>query len=316
LSIQQNKGFFMPRSIRRTFFFLFLVSCFLGTPHFSEAKRPEGHQKESPSSPEHVYRELCERIDLLEEKHPQDHAVLFQMRELAQQLFRAGTPDPCDPQTLTGVEFPDLEEPRGLYGNALTLTDESLKDHLEKLVSTPHAPIGYSEARVAIFSRLDNQQGKVHCVYTGQVHQTTSVPDASVFNTEHTWPQSLGATGIAKSDLHHLFPTESRANGIRGNLPFGWVSSPDWSAGGSKCDRRQFEVRPDHRGNVARAMFYFSVRYRKPIAPAQEAVLREWHAQDPVDDAERVRNDQIQNIQQNRNPFVDQPDFVDKINDF
>jgi deoxyribonuclease I len=306
----------MSRFIQRAFLFLFVIGCLLGAANPSEAGRPDVSPKTAPASPDQIYRQLCERIDLLEEKHPKDHAVLFQMRELAQQLYRAGTPDPCDPQTPKGVEIPDLDETPGLYGKTLQLSDDALKTHLEKLVSTPHAPIGYTEARTAIFSRLDNQQGTVYCVYTGQGYQTNTIPDSNVFNTEHTWPQSLGATGIAKSDLHHLFPTESRANGIRGNLPFGWVSTPDWSVGDSKCDRRRFEVRPDHRGNVARAMFYFSIRYRKPIDPTQEAVLREWHAQDPVDAAERVRNDQIQNIQQNRNPFIDRPEFVEQISDF
>ena len=57
-------------------------------------------------------------------------------------------------------------------------------------------------------------------------------------NTEHTWPQSKGATGAAKSDLHHLFPTDSKANSIRGNHPFGIVTGAvSWS------DPRRCEVR-------------------------------------------------------------------------
>jgi hypothetical protein len=38
-----------------------------------------------------------------------------------------------------------------------------------------------------------------------------------------------------------------------------------------------------------------------------------WHAQDPVDDRERLRNDVVQSFQGNRNPFVDHPEWADCI---
>lgn len=43
------------------------------------------------------------------------------------------------------------------------------------------------------------------------------------------------------------------------------------------------------------------------------SVLLKWHAQDPVDEFERNRNDIIQKLQGNRNPFIDHPEWVDFI---
>jgi endonuclease I len=42
-------------------------------------------------------------------------------------------------------------------------------------------------------------------------------------------------------------------------------------------------------------------------------VLLAWHELDPVDDFEMNRNDLIETYQGNRNPFIDHPEFVDKI---
>jgi len=46
----------------------------------------------------------------------------------------------------------------------------------------------------------------------------------------------------------------------------------------------------------------------------RESVLVEWHEQDPPDDAERTRNDVIyDDWQHNRNPFIDNPEWVGDI---
>lgn len=181
--------------------------------------------------------------------------------------------------------------------------------------------IGYGEARRAIFVDLDNVKGTVCGVYTGKCIQTHSIPNSSVMNCEHTWPQSKGAVGIAKSDLHHLFPSDSRTNSIRGNLPFcevetaylmNAVSQVGFSRLGTKC----FEPRDVHKGNVARAMLYFSIRYGKPIDNEQEQFFRRWLAIDPVDKSEQDRAAQIAEIQGLPNPFVKFPELIDLVEDY
>ena len=202
------------------------------------------------------------------------------------------------------------------YAGMADLEEEALVRALHDLVDHHH-DLGYKSARKALFLDIDNFGKTIECVYTGrQMHNITSMPNPNNMNTEHTWPQSQGATGTAKSDLHHLFITDSKANSRRSSHPFGWVQSATWEQGGSKLGGRKFQPRECHRGNVARAIFYFSVRYNKSVSRAQEDALRQWHKDDPVDEAELARNAAVFKYQRNRNPFVDHPEFVDKITDF
>jgi endonuclease I len=146
--------------------------------------------------------------------------------------------------------------------------------------------------------------------------------DSSKMNCEHTWPQSLGArSGPQKTDLHHLFPVVPLANTMRSNNPFGSVDDPIWSWDGSKLgyDKKGdkvFEVREEQRGDTARALMYFSIRYNREIDDHQEAVLRQWHWSDLPDTYEKTRNDTIFALQSNRNPLVDCPGLVGRLADF
>ncbi|NTX08307.1 endonuclease [Myxococcus sp. CA051A] len=182
--------------------------------------------------------------------------------------------------------------------------------------------VSYNEARNIIFSSLDvNAAGNVECVYTGVEVKGGKIPNSSVMNVEHTWPQSKGATGAAKSDLHHLFPTDSKANSRRSSFPFGEVVNVKWSHNGAKLGtdakgNTVFEPPDSHKGNVARAMFYFSSTYNKPIPADEEAALKAWNKLDGVDTAEIERNRRVANIQGNTNAFVDNADLADRVKDF
>ena len=156
-----------------------------------------------------------------------------------------------------------------------------------------------------------------------------NVPDQNQLNCEHTWPQSKFSkafpTELQKSDMHHLFPTDSKANSTRGNFDFADVSynenlrdctssksGPSVTSGG----HTYFEPPTSHKGNVARAIFYFSIRYKMPVDPTQEEFLKRWNQLDPIDDQEVARNSAIEKLQGNRNPFIDHPEYIDAISDF
>ncbi len=147
------------------------------------------------------------------------------------------------------------------------------------------------------------------------------------FNTEHTWPQSnFGEAEPMKSDLYHLYPTDVTANSMRANYPFGKVvSNITWQVGGSKLGNNSsgqivFEPRDIHKGDVSRSMFYFITRY--PVnyggffTQVQENVFREWNKIDTVGVIESSRNNAIALLQLKRNPYIDHPEFIDRIYSF
>lgn len=188
-----------------------------------------------------------------------------------------------------------------------------------------HLELSYKRARMAMFRDIDNDNGTVRGVYTGLEVRTNDIPPASGsngMNTEHTWPKSRGVKNTpAESDIHHLFPTESFTNSKRASYPFGEVVRVSWSRNEAKLGqddlgRIVFQPPPEHRGNVARALFFISAVYGLPIESAEEKVLRRWHKEDPVDADERQRNNEISQYQGNRNPIIDLVEIVDRIGDF
>jgi endonuclease I len=205
------------------------------------------------------------------------------------------------------------------YSSTYNLYDNELKNALLNLINNQNS-LGYTGAREAMFGDIDNVNGVVTGVYTGFQVETTGIPNGNIMNCEHTWPQSLGATGVAKSDLNHLFPCKSSANSARGSLPFGNVVNQNWEDGGSlrgsdANGTTVFEPRDIHKGDCARAMIYFSIRYNNPhnFLNYQEETLREWFWLDPVSQKELDRNDAVESYQNNRNPFIDHPHFLDRI---
>jgi hypothetical protein len=187
----------------------------------------------------------------------------------------------------------------------------------------------YKTARLHLFGKLHYNNGIITDVYCGESYDRnynvcpTCIPDPKFLNCEHTFPQSKFGNSeveLKKIDLHHLFPVVSSANSARSNLPFGEVDG-EVICGTAKrgiikgTNVLGFEPPDNHKGNVARAMFYFSLRYNMRIDSVQEKYLRKWHRLDRIDAAERRRNSMIRDIQGSTNPFIDDPTLIDQISD-
>lgn len=219
------------------------------------------------------------------------------------------------------------------------LKDDSLKQEIFKLISKNQTVLGYGPAKKILFGQLHLKQNSsgyfVEDVYCKKNFNKgvgpNNLPDQNQVNTEHTWPQSKFTAQfpneMQKSDLHHLFPTDSKANSTRGNFDFAEVTenknlgsdcqaskSGPSVAGGT--DDNFFEPPTDHKGNVARALFYFAVRYKLNIPKNELDFLRHWNDLDPVDQEEKDRNDAIEKLQGNRNPFIDFPSLAADISNF
>ena len=205
--------------------------------------------------------------------------------------------------------------------------DAALKSALADYVTRPQViQLSYHDARHWLFAHSLDKRGYVWDAYGDREARTPGdSPVVTDINVEHTWPQSRFHTGWeseahgrdddpVKADLHNLYPTDENLNGERGNKPFGEVDGCD---GRRACNAENlFEPPNDDKGNVARALFYFSVRYGLPIPEPMESTLKAWNRADPPDASEIARNDAIQGVQGNRNPFIDEPSLADRISDF
>jgi len=197
--------------------------------------------------------------------------------------------------------------------------------------------LGYTNARDTMYSVIDiRDDSLLSCVYTGFTIVVDPSLDPSIdayqkgINCEHSWPQSMGAdVEPQKSDMHHLFPCKANVNSSRGNDPYAEIPDSDtdkWFrldyyqttipteyideyAEKENDAPQSFEPREDHKGDAARAMFYFYAIYNDDADTnfwnVQKDILLQWHYDDPVDQREYDRSSQIATYQDNiANPFV------------
>lgn len=118
-------------------------------------------------------------------------------------------------------------------------------------------------------------------------------------------------TAVA-NDLHNLYPIQRNVEVDRRGSLFAPLPDDREHECGYRVGFQSFDP-PDHaKGNVARAMIYMHRQHGLPLVGNLEMYKR-WHQLDPVDDDERARNEAIGLIQGNRNPFIDNPELVEKL---
>lgn len=235
----------------------------------------------------------------------------------------------------------------GTYYDAINTSSSSFITDLESRIRSPYMKISYDqfdETNVTFFASRDTTAGKrvVTCVYSGENYLYTPPFAWIPFSREHTWCHSWMPTHPAESrqeysDQHHLFPTnQNNANGIRSNHPLDNLTTISSTYLESKYGRNSsgdlaFEPRPIHKGDAARAILYMALKYdgingytwnfnwlQPKLAALSEGpqdlnTLISWHKQDPPGKWEVDRNNYIQSIQENRNPLVDHPEYVNYI---
>jgi endonuclease I len=146
--------------------------------------------------------------------------------------------------------------------------------------------------------------------------------DAIPFNCEHIVPQSwFDKRQPMKGDLHHLFACESGCNSFRQNIPYFDFADFDEAVRSDCGKREQNKFEPGAgKGTVARATFYFLLRYPGEInrnsteyTADRLEILLKWHTENPVEQYEQHRNAAIQKKQGNRNPLIDFPELAEEI---
>ena len=172
------------------------------------------------------------------------------------------------------------------------------------------------------------------------------------YNREHMMPQSsFNSNYPMYSDLFFVIPTDARINQLRSNYPYGIAGTTNYYTftNGSKISKnatpnsgytgRVYEPHPEFKGDIARSLLYYVVRYEGKLnsfnfyngtSPANDtspldgteekayedwflALLLQWHNNDPVSQKEIDRNNIVYGIQKNRNPFIDHPEWVNSI---
>lgn len=225
---------------------------------------------------------------------------------------------------------------------AASLSGQALKDWLvQNWYTGKRTSLGYNTARDKMYGYIDNNNALVRCVYGGYQSSLSqcSTSNPANINCEHTIPQSFFSSNTPYvDDIHHLFPTIDAWNNVRSNYKFAEITDAQttkWMRGLSETSTTiptanideysefrsngtssVFEPREDHKGNLARAIFYFFTMHPTAVSSGITSVvdnpslLYQWHLQDPVDATELQRNTRVAQAQGNYNPYIAYPELV------
>lgn len=235
--------------------------------------------------------------------------------------------------------------PPGYYDSAQGYSGDSLRIKLN-LIIKDHIEFPYTSSGTDVWDILKETDrdtlnpNNVLLIYSGwSVDANQEFNAGSGWSREHVWAKSRGDFGTAigpGTDVHALRPCDISVNAARNNRWFAECST-EYIDGtgptGSYTSSTEWVWKPNNnvKGDVARMIFYMATRYEgangepdlkvidsipsdnftnEPIH-AKLSDLYQWHLDDPVDDWERNRNDIIYyTYQNNRNPFIDHPEYV------
>ncbi|MFY0607124.1 MAG: endonuclease [Cyclobacteriaceae bacterium] len=230
--------------------------------------------------------------------------------------------------------------PAGYYDGTDGLSGEELKQKLHQIISN-HRVRNYSEFRDIILPDLDEDPNNPDNIIL--FYKNNSIPktnfasnnQADFWNREHTWPSSHGFsenTDTAYTDVHNLRPSDATVNTSKSNKDFNDIENSAENVQGEAPDTYTnndfWEPRDEIKGDVARMLFYMTTRYessrldlelvdRSSFSGDPELgvlfTLLQWHQADPVSEAERTRHEGAYGYQENRNPFVDHPEWVSAV---
>jgi endonuclease I len=228
------------------------------------------------------------------------------------------------------------------YYNDVNLAQSgtALKDDLAtKIISTHSTYLSYTPGVWDALKQSDldpNNSNNVLLIYgyndTDGVAQTDRSRDKDAngtgigtWNREHSYPKSLGTPNLGTSgpgsDAHHLRASDGQMNSTRNNRKYA-----DGSGNAGITSEGHFYPGDEWKGDVARMMLYMYLRYDDRCLPINVAIgnavssdsnlvdlFLQWNVEDPVNGFEDQRNQVLEGIQGNRNPFIDNPAFATQI---
>ena len=229
--------------------------------------------------------------------------------------------------TLDGTSASSYYTSNYSYGTLSNQSSSALYTSLQTLMRSTHTYISsYDDCRdMAVNTDCENEDGSVSLIYTGY---SATMSQYNGWNREHVWPQSSGGknTTGGGADLHHIRPSDAGVNSSRGNKPYGesgssatekYGSNPAVGYLGGTYNSTYFEPNDNVKGDVARICLYVYVRWGSAwgadsITKVFQSVdvLLEWCEMDPVDTWEMGRNEVVEDIQGNRNVFIDYPEYA------
>jgi endonuclease I len=226
------------------------------------------------------------------------------------------------------------------YYNAINPNASTFVADLTAL-SNPHTDNyygNYGPRMVSDFWSRDTVGGQkaLTCVYSGEVLVYSEPFAWNTYSREHTychsWMSSYpSVAGPEYSDYFNLFPVDqNNCNAPRSNYPLGEVVTATYTYMGAKLGtdvngHTVWEPRDEQKGDAARAMMYMAMCYNTTatnwgltnpqilsyVPQGQDQnVLKKWDYQDPPDAREIAKNDYVDSLQGNRNPFIDSVNYV------